>query len=155
QLYIPYLGIAIGVLVLAAMFFFAPVPDIKVEDEYHTDEGGSAEPVAKERNRALILAMMFLNVAILGLSVYMVLHTILPGLDLVSEATIDHLYSRVIIGLVILTLPLLIQFAKKVTTHSIWAHPHFSGATLAQFFYVAAQAGIFSFFINSMTVDKN
>ena len=34
-------------------------------------------------------------------------------------------------------------------THSnIWAHPHFSSATLAQFFYVAAQAGIFSFFIN-------
>jgi fucose permease len=155
QLYIPYLGIAIGVLVLAAMFFFAPVPDIKVEDEYHTDEGGAAVPVAKERNRALILVMMFLNVAILGLSVYMVLHTILPGLDLVSEATIDHRYSRVIIGLVILTLPLLIPFAKKVTTHSIWAHPHFSGATLAQFFYVAAQAGIFSFFINSMTVDKS
>ena len=35
--------------------------------------------------------------------------------------------------------------------HSIWAHPHFSMAVAAQFFYVAAQAGIFSFFINYMT----
>jgi FHS family L-fucose permease-like MFS transporter len=31
---------------------------------------------------------------------------------------------------------------------SIWSHPHFACAVAAQFFYVAAQAGIFSFFIN-------
>jgi FHS family L-fucose permease-like MFS transporter len=40
---------------------------------------------------------------------------------------------------------------KKITNHSIWSHPHFSGATLAQFFYVAAQCGIFAYFINYMT----
>jgi FHS family L-fucose permease-like MFS transporter len=34
---------------------------------------------------------------------------------------------------------------------SIWSHPHFWMAVLAQFLYVAAQAGIFSFFINYMT----
>ena len=55
----------------------------------------------------------------------------------------------------LLTLPLLYSISRKITTKSIWAHPHFSGATIAQFLYVAAQAGIFSFFINSMTVDKN
>jgi FHS family L-fucose permease-like MFS transporter len=43
--------------------------------------------------------------------------------------------------------------AKKISHHSIWSHPHFSAATLAQFFYVAAQAGIFSFFINYMTAE--
>jgi FHS family L-fucose permease-like MFS transporter len=31
---------------------------------------------------------------------------------------------------------------------SLWRHPHFVGGFLAQFLYVAAQAGIFSFFIN-------
>lgn len=31
---------------------------------------------------------------------------------------------------------------------SIWSHAHFVGAVIAQFLYVAAQAGIFSFFIN-------
>ena len=36
-------------------------------------------------------------------------------------------------------------------SHSIWSHPHFVMAIAAQFFYVAAQAGIFSFFINYMT----
>jgi FHS family L-fucose permease-like MFS transporter len=36
---------------------------------------------------------------------------------------------------------------------SIWAHPHFVFAVVAQFFYVAAQSGIFSFFINYMTSE--
>jgi len=38
-------------------------------------------------------------------------------------------------------------------SHSIWSHPHFVFAVVAQFFYVAAQAGIFSFFINYMTSE--
>ena len=38
-------------------------------------------------------------------------------------------------------------------SHSIWTRGHFSMAVVAQFFYVAAQAGIFSFFINYMTAD--
>src|SRR6202021_723262 len=48
---------------------------------------------------------------------------------------------------------LLIPAAKKMTHSNIWAHPHFSSATLAQFFYVAAQAGIFSFFINYIIAE--
>ncbi|MEI6607121.1 MAG: hypothetical protein WCP35_17555, partial [Verrucomicrobiota bacterium] len=36
---------------------------------------------------------------------------------------------------------------------SIWAHGHFTGAVIAQFVYVAAQAGIFSFFINYIVED--
>ncbi|MGD0500920.1 MAG: MFS transporter [Bryobacteraceae bacterium] len=38
-------------------------------------------------------------------------------------------------------------------SHSIWSHPHFTLAVAAQFLYVAAQAGIFSFFINYMTAE--
>jgi MFS transporter, FHS family, L-fucose permease len=80
-LYIPYAAIAVVVIVLAIIFYFARVPDIKTEDEYHLDNG-------------------------------------VPG-----------------------------------ASHSIWSHPHFVGAVAAQFFYVAAQAGIFSFFINYMTAE--
>jgi len=43
--------------------------------------------------------------------------------------------------------------AKRISHHSIWSHEHFSGATLAQFLYVAAQAGIFSFLINYMVSE--
>jgi MFS transporter, FHS family, L-fucose permease len=36
---------------------------------------------------------------------------------------------------------------------SAWSRPHFAGAVAAQFFYVGAQAGIFSFFINYATAE--
>ena len=37
-LYIPYVGVAVVVILLAAVFFFARVPDIKTEDDYHLDD---------------------------------------------------------------------------------------------------------------------
>ena len=40
-------------------------------------------------------------------------------------------------------------------SHSLLKCPHFMLGVAAQFFYVAAQAGIFGFFINCMTVDKH
>jgi len=80
-LYIPYAGVAVVVILLALTFFFASVPDIKAEDDYHLDDSA-------------------------------------PG-----------------------------------PSRSIWSHPHFVLAVVAQFFYVAAQAGIFSFFINYMTSE--
>ena len=83
-LYIPYMAVAFVVIVLAAVFFFASVPDIKTEDDYHLDDAEADKPGA---------------------------------------------------------------------SHSIWKHPHFVLAVAAQFFYVAAQAGIFSFFINYMTSE--
>ena len=43
--------------------------------------------------------------------------------------------------------------AGRLSHDSVWWRPHFSGATLAQFLYVAAQAGIFSFLINYMTSE--
>ena len=81
-LYIPYLGIALVVVVLAAIFFFASVPDVKSQDDYHLDDGRT-----------------------------------------------------------------------DTAARSIWSHPHFVMAVVAQFFYVAAQAGIFSFLINYLTAE--
>ncbi len=80
-LWIPYAAIAAVVTILAIVFYFAEVPDIKAEDDYHLDDST-------------------------------------PGV-----------------------------------VRSIWTHPHFVFAVLAQFLYVAAQAGIFSFFIIYMTSD--
>jgi MFS transporter, FHS family, L-fucose permease len=77
QLYIPYLAVAIIVLIMSAVFYFANIPDLNTEDEYHLNDS--------------------------------------------TETSVKS---------------------------SIWSHPHFVGAVLAQFVYVAAQAGIFSFFIN-------
>ncbi len=73
--------VAIVVVVLAVVFYFAYIPDIKMEDDYHLDDAAAG------------------------------------------------------------------------VSHSIWTHPHFVMAVAAQFLYVAAQAGIFSFFINYMTAE--
>ena len=156
QLFIPYVGIAVVVVAIAITFIFAYVPDIKVEDEYHTDDAAPGTVVAKEKSRTLILLFLFLNICAVGLSLYLILNTILPNvMSAEAFAPIGKWLPYVIIAGVALTIPLVTGFARRTTSHSIWAHPHFSGATLAQFLYVAAQAGIFSFFINSMTVDKN
>ena len=80
-LYIPYVTVGFVVLALSVVFYFAYIPDIKTEDDYHLDDS-------------------------------------IPNVS-----------------------------------HSIWTHPHFVMAVAAQFLYVAAQAGIFSFFINYMTEE--
>jgi MFS transporter, FHS family, L-fucose permease len=69
------------VIGIAIVFYFANVPDIKMEDDYHLDDATPGE------------------------------------------------------------------------SHSIWRQRHFAMAVAAQFLYVAAQAGIFSFFINYMTSE--
>ena len=81
QLWIPYAGIAGGVLLLATVFLFVRLPEIQTPDEYHLTDST-------------------------------------PG-----------------------------------TSKSIWSHPHFVMAVVAQFFYVAAQAGIFAFFINYVVAE--
>jgi FHS family L-fucose permease-like MFS transporter len=75
-LYIPYAFVGAVVIVLAVIFSFAKIPEIKAEDDFHLDN------------------------------------------------------------------------ASVGSANSIWEHPHFVMAVAAQFLYVAAQAGIFSFFIN-------
>ena len=79
QLYIPYLAVAIIVLIMSAVFYFSYIPDLDTDDEYHLSDSDSTATTIKR---------------------------------------------------------------------SIWSHPHFVCAVAAQFVYVAAQAGIFSFFIN-------
>jgi len=153
QLYIPYMGVGILVLVLVVLFFFAYVPDIKTEDTYHTDDAQAAEdpttPGTRPFNRFFIFLLMALNVCAMAFAAYMILQLILPACGVSPESS-----QRLIPILV--AIPLLVVIAKlfsvsrSISSHNIWTHAHFSSATLAQFFYVAAQAGIFSFFINYM-----
>jgi FHS family L-fucose permease-like MFS transporter len=90
-LWIPYVFIAGVVLVLAVVFYFAPMPDIEMEDDYHIDEDAKAA-AAKPTG------------------------WLTPWLQ-------------------------------------PWQHAHFVMAVIAQFLYVAAQAGVWSYFINYMTTQ--
>lgn len=83
-LYIPYLGIALFVLVIAVLFTMVPLPELQTEDAFRSEDS-LAYGVNSDR--------------------------------------------------------------------SLWSHLHFPGAVASQFLYVAAQAGIFSFFINYIVSD--
>jgi fucose permease len=176
-LWIPYAGVAVVVVILAVIFFFAPVPDIKAEDDYQIDgrdkNGGAAPaPAVRQVNRGLSYLLLLGNVAALfgvfGMILWLALGALGVGPHLVGLASaLPHpatfaitsdtallmtLFAAGCLAMVLVAL-WLIGFTKRLTHHSIWAHEHFSGATLAQFLYVAAQCGIFSFLINYMTSE--
>ena len=175
-LWIPYAGVGVVVVVLAAVFYFANVPDIKTADVYHIDDEDSPDAKKAAGNRDVnfgaVYSMLLGNVAVLTVSVGMILWVILnasiSGEQLVGIASniphpasltvnADNALALIIVLVAVLSIVVaalvLIGTARRISSHSIWSHPHFSGASLAQFLYVAAQAGIFSFFINYMTAD--
>jgi fucose permease len=176
-LWIPYAGVAVAVLILAVIFFFSPVPDIKGEDDYHLDDkdtgpAAAPAPAIREVNRGLSYALLLGNVAALIGVLIFILWLTFDGLHLGPRlvglaSAIPHPASLVItsessVGVVLAAAACLAFVAaaiallgvtKGLSHHSVWAHEHFSGATLAQFLYVAAQCGIFSFFINYMTSE--
>ena len=153
-LFIPYVGVAIVAILLATIFAFANVPDIKAEDEYQLDARAAEQAAAVERqvNRPMVYVFLLFNAALLIGALGMIAWAILGSLKFSEQAVNSGLMMGC--GAAILVAAIwLAGVAKKITHHSAWAHPHFSSATVAQFFYVAAQAGIFSFFINYMTAE--
>ena len=152
-LWIPYAGVAVVVILLAVVFAFAPVPDLKTEDDYHLDDADNgAAPVARDVRPALNYFLLLANTAVLIGVFEMILWVILSTAGVAPAATALALWVSGLVALVAAAL-LVRPLARNLSPHSIWSHPHFTSATLAQFFYVAAQAGIFSFLINYMTAE--
>lgn len=152
-LWIPYAGIGIFVLLLAVVFFFAKMPDIKSEDEFHLDDSDPTRSFAPPANRLLAHAILLLNIAVLSVAIGMIFSAIVAIPSVGARLGMDEhqalLYSSV--SLFAIGVAAFAFGSRKITNHSIWSHPHFSGATIAQFLYVAAQCGIFAYFINYMT----
>ena len=153
-LYIPYVGVAIIAIVLATVFGFANVPDIKAADDYELDAKAAETSANEDRqvNRPLVYVFLLLNAALLIGAFGMIAWAILGSLKL-DESTVNRVLIAGCGAAILIAAGWLVGVAKRITHHSAWAHPHFSSATVAQFFYVAAQAGIFSFFINYMTAE--
>ena len=175
-LYIPYMTVAFVVLTLSVIFYFSYIPDVKTKDDYHLDENdeaaGKSATIERELHRGLIYLLLLFNVSVLVCVASIFLWLILSAFDiadkLVGIVTFIPIasYVRVTSGKFLADFHLRGRLrvaghlglcpypnGRKVTHHSIWSHPHFSGSSFAQFLYVAAQAGIFSFFINYMTAE--
>ena len=176
-LWIPYAGVAVVVLILAVIFFFAPVPDIKAEDDYNIEAkngntGAASAPTVRKVNRGLSYCLLMGNIAALfgvfGMIAWLALGSLGVGPHLVGFASaLPHPAKMAITAETALFMTLtvaacvafvlvgiwLVGVTRRLSDRSIWAHEHFSGATLAQFLYVAAQCGIFSFLINYVTSE--
>lgn len=151
-LWIPYAAVGAVVLVLAVVFSFAKLPDIQSEDEFHLDEEAPATD-APPRARTTALVLLWLNIVVLAVAIGMIFSAVV-AIPSVGKALGLSENQALWIAAGALALAGTLAFAAKqrgLSRQSIWSQPHFSGATLAQFFYVAAQCGIFAYFINYMT----
>jgi FHS family L-fucose permease-like MFS transporter len=152
-LWIPYAAVGGVVLILALVFFFAKLPDINSADEFHLDDSNKDISYAPVPHKGVAYSLLWLNVAVLAVAIGMIFSAIvaIPAVGTKLGMTDNQALLYAAGGLLFIGTIAFLKNKGKITNHSIWTHPHFSGATLAQFLYVAAQCGIFAYFINYMT----
>lgn len=152
-LWIPYAAVGVFVLVLAIIFAFTKLPDVKSEDEFHIDDTNKDVAYAPVAHGGLAVSLIWLNIVVLATAIGMIVSAVvaIPAVGAKLGMTDNQalLYTAGILAAI--GSAIFFTQKSKVTNHSIWSHPHFSGATLAQFLYVAAQCGIFAYFISYMT----
>nr|MCU0871231.1 MFS transporter [Pirellulaceae bacterium] len=93
-LWIPYAGVAVAVLLLAIVFFFAPVPDIRAKDDYELDEkngDGLEAPSIRHVNRwlsyVLLLGCVGALFTVFGMILWLSLDSLNVGSRLVGLAS--------------------------------------------------------------------
>ncbi len=160
-LWVPYAAVGVVVLLLAIVFAKVELPDIKTADEYQIDSDGTAvrsgrAPAAAHggtvgaAGRGLSTFLIWLNIVVLSAAFGMIVTAIATVFDHDESHALGIFLGAAAVSVVAGTVLLAIR-GRNISGQSIWSHPHFSSATLTQFFYVAAQSGIFAYFINYMT----
>jgi len=150
-LWIPYAAVGVFVVFLAVVFLFAKMPDLKSEDEFAVEGTSGGADAGRATNRPLASLLLLANIGVLALAVGMIVSAIV-AVPVVGRAVgLDEHQALIYATAVLFVIGAAGFFLRKGKEGGIWTRPHFSGATLAQFFYVAAQCGIFAYFINYMT----
>src|SRR5450631_856051 len=136
----PYLGIGIFVALLLAIFAVSRVPDLHAEDESRRSlTQNRIQPTGRQQlTIALVLAVVcgllyFFIAPILGL-IWTLLH--------MNEALFQPVKS------VLLIVAYVMAFLVVSRNWDMFRRKHFTLGIATQFLYVAAQTGIFSFFVN-------
>ncbi len=166
-MWVPYIGIAliIGVLILA--FIKSNMPD--VTEDTNTDkepENNKAKVDVFGQQNRMSTILLYVCAILFSFALGMIIRFFVQLFYMDREtlanpeamATLNHTLTRIfyiVTGISGIASVVFIVLKKQALIHknSLWSAPHFSGATIAQFLYVAAQAGIFSFFINYMVEE--
>ena len=137
----PYIGIGIFVALLLAVFALSNVPDLHAEDENRAAAAGKKKLKPTGSQQVVIAAIL---AAICGL-LYFFIAPILGVVWALLQMN-DGLLQPTKYGLLVLA-----YFASFLVVSGNWdlfRRKHFTLGVGAQFLYVAAQTGIFSFFVN-------
>jgi FHS family L-fucose permease-like MFS transporter len=137
----PYMGIGLFVLFLLVVFVRSRVPDLHVKDESHPS--GATQARLKPSSSQLTGIAVVLA-AVLGLLYFF----IAPILGLIwTLLQLDQaLFQPVKYGLLVIAY--VAAFLLVSRNWDMFRRTHFTLGIVAQAFYVAAQTGIFSFFVN-------
>jgi FHS family L-fucose permease-like MFS transporter len=141
RLYIPYLGIGIAVAVLLVIFIFAKVPDLRAEEE-------SRKPVEQRIRAKLSPGQLFavgVSLVLVCALLYFFISPVLDSVWALASINGQTLFPAKIGLLAIVYAGAFILVSKN---WDLFRRKHFTMGVAAQFLYVAAQTGIFSFFIN-------
>jgi Fucose permease len=140
-LHIPYLGIGVFVSILLVVFIFSKVPDLRAEDESQT----SAEQKTSLKPSTGQLAAIGVTLAIVCGLLYFFIAPIL-GLVWTLLNLNQELLQPTKYGLLVASYVAAFLLVSK--NWDMFRRKHFTLGIATQFLYVAAQTGIFSFFVN-------
>jgi FHS family L-fucose permease-like MFS transporter len=164
-MWIPYVALAVIIGILIIAFIKSKMPDVTEND--NNSHGNETAKVDVFGQQSVLSTILLYVVAILfsfalGMIVRFFVQLFYMDRATLADpdamATLNHTLTWVfnivtaIAGLASVIF-ITIKRRKLIHENSIWSAPHFTGATIAQFLYVAAQAGIFSFFINYMVEE--
>jgi len=166
-MWIPYIGLALIMLVLIVAFIKSKMPDVVEHDHNKRDpEDDTAKVEVFGQQNRLSTALLYVCAILFSFALGMIVRFFVQLFYMDRETlgnpeamlALNHILTKVfysVTGIVGIGSVIFIALKREKLIHknSLWSAPHFTGATISQFLYVAAQAGIFSFFINYMVEE--
>ena len=163
-MWIPYVALAVIIGILIIAFIKSKMPEVKEDNHKSISENNDIDVFGQQNLLSTILlyvcAILFsfafgMIVRFFVQIFYMDRETLANSEAMIS---LNHIltwvfYVATTIASIVSIVFITFKRGHLIHKTSIWSAPHFTGATIAQFLYVAAQAGIFSFFINYMVEE--
>ena len=136
-----YLGIAAVVSILLVIFIFSKIPDLRTQDEGH-QSAGQIVRIKPSGGQAGIIGLVLLVVC--GLLYFFISRILELVWDLLRWDKSLFLPTT----MVLLVVAYIAAFLMVHKNWDMFRRRHFTLGIAAQFLYVAAQTGVFSFFVN-------
>lgn len=164
-MWIPYMALAVIIGILIIAFLKSKMPDV-TEDDNSGAETEAAKVDVFGQKSVISTILLYVTAILFSFALGMIVRFFVQVfyMDRETLANVEAMaalnkmltgifYAVTIIAGVVSIAFIAIKRGQLIHKNSIWSAPHFTGATIAQFLYVAAQAGIFSFFINYMVEE--